>query len=135
MLKQPGKDPKIRGKAAETRRMCYCVDFILSDILQPRNDHERQVAQCVKAFTTFYREMEDWNPESSTVQARKFGRPHILLYIELYRAGQASRAFFFPRNSLIPRLQVLSETPHVHPPGGNRYPELWEPKRGVVLRR
>jgi hypothetical protein len=93
MLKQPGKDPKFRGKAAETRRMCYCVDFILSDILQPRNDHERQVAQCVKALTNFYREMEDWNPESSPAQARKFGRQHILLYTELYRAGQVSRIF------------------------------------------
>jgi hypothetical protein len=73
MIRRTGENPRLRTKAAETRRMLYCVHWILVNILPPRDDFETLVFQCVAAIYEFYTVLEHWDHTTSPARATIFG--------------------------------------------------------------
>ena len=85
MVKRTGCDPKFRGKAAETRRMLKCVEWLLDNIFKPNSIHTQTRRQCIKQVAFDYKELEHWDPTSSPAKVAAAGRTHVTLYLQLSR--------------------------------------------------
>ena len=89
MFKQPGKTPRMRTKAAETRHLVVVVDWLFTEMFQPKNPHAVLRQRCVKQLALFYEELRIWGP-GSPQRAAVLGRTHVILYAELLREALAS---------------------------------------------
>ena len=87
-FKRQGKDPRFRGKAAQTRYLLNVVVWILENCLVPSNPHQQLRYDCLKFLWRFYRELENWDPAASPGRAEGYGRQHCILYIQLSREHQ-----------------------------------------------
>ena len=112
MFKQSGKTPKMRTKAAETRRMVAVIDWIVLVMFKPTNPHEELRQRCVHQMALFYEELTKWGIDSPR-RAATFGRQHVILYGELLREALASREWqdktwhawrFYPKHHLFVHL-------------------------------
>ena len=61
-FKRQGKDPRSRGKAAQSRYILKVVVWILENCLIPGNAHQELHYNCLKALALFYDELEKWDP-------------------------------------------------------------------------
>ena len=80
MLKQSGKSPKARLKAAESRRFLPCLKYILERYFNQDTPHKELRYQCVKSLNDMYQGLRDAAPGHKVA---KLGRQHLLLYAEL----------------------------------------------------
>ena len=84
MIKVSGLEPRLKGKAAECRRMLKVLHFLLSVVLPPETAHERLRLDCLTQLHLFYEELEQWVP-GSAVKCAAFARNHVVLYSEMTR--------------------------------------------------
>ena len=90
MFKVDSKPPKLKTKAAETRKLVSVLRFMLEHFFPRSSEHDVMRFNCVELLARAYSEMELWSSESRT-RIGQLGRQHVTLYAELARE-QLSRA-------------------------------------------
>ena len=92
MLKQPGKSPALKAKAAESRYMLPVILYILETYFKVCTDHEILRHRCVQTISDMYKKMRPAPGEVFDGAAvGKLARQHLILYTELARESLESR--------------------------------------------
>ena len=77
--------PRLKVKAAESRHLLSCVNWLLQNLWAPKSEYEELVMQCVKALSGFYDQIYLW--DAGDMEGRsgclKHGKRFLQLYAEL----------------------------------------------------
>lgn len=90
MIKQDGKSPKLRAKAAEGRYMVPVVKKMLEMFFPSSADHDKLRYECLSALNNVYLQLASWSDDSSPHIVASEGRRHIMLYAELAKEWLAT---------------------------------------------
>ena len=82
------KPPKLKLKAAEGRYLLPILLELLKNCVESTSAHAVMRLHCVSALNTCYEEMYKWNPSSSPDVLRRYGRQHLIMYMQLSREAQ-----------------------------------------------
>ena len=83
MIRQSGKSPKLRIKAAESRHMLPCIVYIMQHYFKMDSPHKQLRYNCIKAISDMYTHMRRSAEEFDGSEVARLGRKHLLLYVEL----------------------------------------------------
>ena len=92
MVKQAGKSPKLKVKAAESRHLLPVFRLILERYFKQDTDHARLRYDCIVALDDMYTEMRKPVGVFHGPTASLFARRHLILYRELVQEAIESRA-------------------------------------------
>ena len=87
MIKQDGKSPRLRAKAAESLQMVPVALYILG-MFPIETPHQQLRVKCLQALHDVYVHMVQWGPESRTLIGTRM-RQHVILYSELSKEAVA----------------------------------------------
>ena len=59
------KNPKMKLKAAEMRRLMKCVHYLIPNFFPVRNGHEQLVFDCLDRVHSVYAELDTWDSFAS----------------------------------------------------------------------
>ena len=79
MIKNSGKPPKMKTKAAESRYLLTATVYLLKHIEPPTNDHDRTRLHMLEAIADMYLEFKSWG-DLSAQKIGKCARQHVILY-------------------------------------------------------
>ena len=93
MIKGSGASPRMKLKAAETRRMLPVVHYMISTYMPPESSKEELVLQCTSLLLNAYQEMDpkSFDADSSPRRLAEYGRRHLLLYGHLSQDALQTR--------------------------------------------
>jgi hypothetical protein len=110
MIKSGAKPPRLKAKAAETRRMVPVVLCMLENFFPKATLLELTRYQCVQSLNDIYKTMESWGPGSVETIGR-LGRQHVILYSQLGMTYSLCKPWVFwrlyPKHHLM--LHLLEE--------------------------
>ena len=105
------RGPRLKAKAAESRHLLPCLEFVLNFFLPPKNDHEERRLRLVSEMVAMYDALAVWDsrPGYGTVVGMH-ARKAMVLYSELWREsletnGWAQDGFMVWR--LYPKMHLL----------------------------
>ena len=100
MVRVVGKSPRMKLKAAETRRLVPCLVRLLELIFPPQNAKEIARLECLRFLDLCYKEAESWG-EGSPFRLARYGRCHVALYRDLWSAAHGWVLYrFYPKHHL-----------------------------------
>ena len=104
MIAQPGKSPKLRAHAAETRGLIKFAKFAAEQYMDPSNPHENAVLHAARSLCLMYEQLSSQAPFSGDLLAEHSKR-FCLLYCALEKALGADGKHFRVK----PKLHMLQE--------------------------
>ena len=87
MLKVPGKAPKLKIKAAESRYFMPVLLFILQNFVKCDTPHKETRLNCLSVLNDMYDAMRVEPEEFDGRKVAKLARKHLILYAELGQEG------------------------------------------------
>ena len=106
--------PRLKAKAARTRRLVPIALRMLSMHFVPESEQESRIFKRLEYLNTAYQELEHWTP-TSAVRLEEAVRRHCLLYLSLARESQQHDDRFllwrwYPKHHMV--LHLAGEQAH-----------------------